>query len=394
MISEEMRRSYLDYAMSVIVARALPDARDGMKPVHRRIIYGMYENGYDSSKPYKKSARIVGDVMGKYHPHGDSSIYEAMVRMAQPFSMRVTLVDGQGNFGSIDGDGHFQPAAGGVQTLELGGISRDGYGLLSPTIYRHGDKTLLMGIVPDKLPTQTNYEMGYAHLLSLPREVNVDASGQLVQRPYSGLTAMRSQTTFAQQLTLNGSQSLAPVSGRQLELLGTFTVGTGQMGFRFLKQGDHAAQLTYDAARGTITLDLTTLARTQNDNGVYGGTYTASLPVRPAAGEQLKLHVFVDGSIADIFVSDRWAFSVRLFPTDAEAIEAEAFATEPTTATLQAWTLDAGQSADGIHDELSMDNGRWTMGNGACFDLSGRSVADLQQAKGIIIVDGKKVINR
>ena len=105
MISEEMRRSYLDYAMSVIVARALPDARDGMKPVHRRIIYGMYENGYDSTKPYKKSARIVGDVMGKYHPHGDSSIYEAMVRMAQPFSMRVTLVDGQGNFGSMDGDG-------------------------------------------------------------------------------------------------------------------------------------------------------------------------------------------------------------------------------------------------------------------------------------------------
>ena len=105
MISEEMRRSYLDYAMSVIVSRALPDARDGMKPVHRRIIYGMYENGYDHTKPYRKSARIVGDVMGKYHPHGDSSIYEAMVRMAQPISMRLTLVDGQGNFGSMDGDG-------------------------------------------------------------------------------------------------------------------------------------------------------------------------------------------------------------------------------------------------------------------------------------------------
>ena len=104
-ICEEMRRSYLDYAMSVIVSRALPDVRDGLKPVHRRILYGMYENGYDSSKPYRKSARIVGDVMGKYHPHGDSSIYEAMVRMAQPFSMRLTLVDGQGNFGSMDGDG-------------------------------------------------------------------------------------------------------------------------------------------------------------------------------------------------------------------------------------------------------------------------------------------------
>ena len=103
-ISEEMRRSYLDYAMSVIVSRALPDVRDGLKPVHRRIIYSMFENGYDYNRPFRKSARIVGDVLGKYHPHGDSSVYEAMVRMAQPFSMRVPLVDGQGNFGSMDGD--------------------------------------------------------------------------------------------------------------------------------------------------------------------------------------------------------------------------------------------------------------------------------------------------
>ena len=103
-ISEEMRRSYLDYAMSVIVSRALPDVRDGLKPVHRRIIYSMYESGYDYNKPYRKSARIVGDVMGKYHPHGDAAIYDTMVRMAQPFSMRLPLVDGQGNFGSMDGD--------------------------------------------------------------------------------------------------------------------------------------------------------------------------------------------------------------------------------------------------------------------------------------------------
>ena len=104
-ISEEMRRSYLDYAMSVIVARALPDIRDGLKPVHRRIIYTMYENGYDYNRPYRKSARIVGEVLGKYHPHGDSAVYETMVRMAQDFSMRLPLVDGQGNFGSMDGDG-------------------------------------------------------------------------------------------------------------------------------------------------------------------------------------------------------------------------------------------------------------------------------------------------
>jgi DNA gyrase subunit A len=103
-LEEEMRRSYLDYAMSVIVSRALPDARDGLKPVHRRILYAMQEAGYTSDKPYRKSARVVGEVMGKYHPHGDSAIYDAMVRMAQPFSMRVPLIDGQGNFGSVDGD--------------------------------------------------------------------------------------------------------------------------------------------------------------------------------------------------------------------------------------------------------------------------------------------------
>jgi len=103
-IEEEMRRSYLDYAMSVIVARALPDVRDGLKPVHRRILYGMKEGGNDWNRPFRKSARVVGDVMGGYHPHGDAAIYDAMVRMAQDFSMRLPLIDGQGNFGSMDGD--------------------------------------------------------------------------------------------------------------------------------------------------------------------------------------------------------------------------------------------------------------------------------------------------
>ena len=103
-LEEEMRRSYLDYAMSVIVGRALPDARDGLKPVHRRVLFGMHEQNNDWNRPFKKSARIVGDVMGKYHPHGDSAIYDTIVRMAQPFSLRHVLVDGQGNFGSVDGD--------------------------------------------------------------------------------------------------------------------------------------------------------------------------------------------------------------------------------------------------------------------------------------------------
>ncbi|MDE2220991.1 MAG: DNA gyrase subunit A, partial [Gammaproteobacteria bacterium] len=103
-LEDEMRQSYLDYAMSVIVGRALPDVRDGLKPVHRRVLHAMRELGNDYNKPYKKSARVVGDVIGKYHPHGDTAVYDTIVRMAQEFSMRYVLVDGQGNFGSVDGD--------------------------------------------------------------------------------------------------------------------------------------------------------------------------------------------------------------------------------------------------------------------------------------------------
>src|SRR5213075_2706431 len=103
-LEDEMRQSYLDYAMSVIVGRALPDVRDGLKPVHRRVLHAMRELGNDWNKAYKKSARVVGDVIGKYHPHGESAVYDTIVRMAQPFSLRYMLVDGQGNFGSVDGD--------------------------------------------------------------------------------------------------------------------------------------------------------------------------------------------------------------------------------------------------------------------------------------------------
>ena len=103
-LEREMKKSYIDYAMSVIVGRALPDVRDGLKPVHRRILYAMYEDGLTSDKPYRKSATTVGNVLGRYHPHGDASVYDAMVRMAQPFSLHYPLIDGHGNFGSVDGD--------------------------------------------------------------------------------------------------------------------------------------------------------------------------------------------------------------------------------------------------------------------------------------------------
>ena len=120
-VQDEMSSSYLSYAMSVIVSRALPDVRDGLKPVHRRIIYAMYKGGYDWSKPFRKSARIVGDVIGKYHPHGDQSVYDALVRLVQDFSMSLPLISGQGNFGSIDGD---PPAAMRYTETKLGKIAQ------------------------------------------------------------------------------------------------------------------------------------------------------------------------------------------------------------------------------------------------------------------------------
>src|SRR5512136_3291884 len=121
-IDREMQQAYLDYAMSVIVARALPDARDGLKPVQRRILYAMYDMGIRADSAYKKSARIVGEVLGKYHPHGDQAVYDSMARMAQDFSMRILLVDGQGNFGSVDGDA---PAAMRYTEARLGRMAEE-----------------------------------------------------------------------------------------------------------------------------------------------------------------------------------------------------------------------------------------------------------------------------
>src|SRR3984885_13326133 len=121
-IESEMKKSYLDYAMSVIIGRALPDVRDGLKPVHRRILFGMHEMGLTSTKPYRKCAKVVGEVLGKFHPHGDAPVYDALVRMAQGFNMRYTLVDGQGNYGSVDGD---MPAAMRYTEARLARISEE-----------------------------------------------------------------------------------------------------------------------------------------------------------------------------------------------------------------------------------------------------------------------------
>ena len=290
--------------------------------------------------------------------------------------------------GTIGADGKFTPDANGMQYLEMNGISRDGYGLLSPTIYQKDGKTLLLGIVPDKLPTETNYQMGWAHNFSLPREISIGSNGQIEQKPYSGLAAMRTTVTKEETLDLNGTLSLSPVSGRQMELLGEFTVSNGDVGFHFLKSGDRQATLGYNTDTGLLTLDLSALDRQSNDGGSYNGVYAAYLPEKVKSGEKLTLHVFVDGSIADIFVNDRWAFSVRLFPTVAGQTEAEVFATAATATRVQAWTLDAKLNTGISTIEAAAD-----LRNTGIYDLTGRRLETIPQ-KGIYIKDGKKYVAR
>ena len=269
--------------------------------------------------------------------------------------------------GTIDTDGKFTPD-GEMQYLEMGGISRDGYGLLSPSIYQKDGKTVLLGIVPDKLASEENYKMGWAHNYSLPREISIAADGSLVQKPYSGLDGMR---------------EAEGMSGRQLELLGKFTVPNGTCGFRFLKAGDKQATLSYDPATGILTLDYTTLDRVSTDNGVW----SAALPQKVAVGEKLKLHLFIDGSIADIFVNDTWAFSTRIFPTNSEATAAEAFG--DSNADIKGWVLNTSKTT-GIGAIL---NNRVQNTNYKLYDLQGRRLTSAPR-NGLYIMNGKKYVSR
>ena len=153
-IEREMKKSYLDYAMSVIIGRALPDVRDGLKPVHRRVLFAMRELKNDWNKPYKKSARVVGDVIGKYHPHGDTAVYDTIVRLAQDFSMRYPLVNGQGNFGSIDGDPPAAMRYTEVRMMRLAHHMMDDLDKETVDFFPNYDETLLEpGVLPARIPS-------------------------------------------------------------------------------------------------------------------------------------------------------------------------------------------------------------------------------------------------
>lgn len=259
--------------------------------------------------------------------------------------------------GSVNTDGTFSPDYATPRQVEL--ISRDGYGMLSPTVFNHDGKTIALGIVPDKLSGADNAGLGWAHTYSLPREWTVDADGNLWQRPYAGLKAMRSSTAYsATGIAVSGTMELAPVSGRRIELLGRFDLGTSAVGFNLFKNANGCASISYNPSTGQLTVDASTLRRKVNDSGVYNGVYSCSLPERLGAGQQLLLNVFADGSILDIFVNNRWATSIRLFPTDADADGVEVFASSGSVNVpeLHAWVLDAGAVSSGIDDVAADDD--------------------------------------
>lgn len=249
--------------------------------------------------------------------------------------------------GTINADGTFAADDLTPKTVELKGLARDGFGLLSPTICQHDGKNIVIGIVPDKLPSQANYELGYAHTYSLPREWSLDANGMLCQKPYSGLTAMREANGFSKSdFLFNGNETLTDIDGRAVELLGEFVIGEGSCGFTLLDDGNSSLKVYYDGKTGEIVVDMRGLDRRINDSGVFDGVYRSSLPTQLAKGSTLKLNVFFDHSILDIFINDTWASSVRVFANAKDTESATVFSDFPAEVKkVDAWKLTGGAGA-------------------------------------------------
>ena len=302
--------------------------------------------------------------------------------------------------GSINNAGEFVPESNFASPKNIELVAREGFGLLSPTIYKHEGKTIALGIVPDKLPSQDNWELGWAHCYSLPREWSLDADGNLRQKPYEGLAAMRSAVKFAKNdFELTEAISLTPVEGREAEILGIFKVGKAPFGFNIFKNDRATGSITYNPSLGELTLDFSNLERMVNDAGVFNGVYRCTLPEIPGEGETLKLNVFIDHSIVDIFINDRWASSVRVFPTAADANGIEAFSNGTTDVEeLKAWTLSKEGDDSGVDDVIATAPDENATVN--VYHVSGalvksnvlRTYAKDGLEPGIYIIDRKKVI--
>lgn len=301
--------------------------------------------------------------------------------------------------GTIADDGTFVADAAGQYPRNVELMSKDGYGLLSPTIYQHNGKTIALGIVPDKISTEDNCRLGWAHTYSFPREWSLSASGELIQKPYEGLRSLRSDVAYSgADEEISGVKDLSPVSGRRIELLGRFEIGDSTFGFNFFKSASGQASVSYNRSSNELMVDFTGLRRLVNDNGSYNGIYRCTLPERPEAGSEMLLNVFIDGSIVDIFVNDRWATSIRVYPSDEDADGVEAFCDGTVKAReLKAWRLDSGGGAgigsipgdEGFHS----DKVNVSAIDGTLIKHNERMAEALDGLKkGVYVVNGCKVI--
>lgn len=320
------------------------------------IIVGTKKNGVGANTLHKY-ANGVWEYVGTFMQGTDAGAcgtFNEMTNVTQMpdgrWLVTATPLDGNQGVrtiywtGTINTDGTFAPDTRSLQprTFELESTSKWGYGLLSPTIYRHGDKVIALGIVPDKLPTYHNVmKLGYAHTMSFPREISLDEDGNLLQKPFSGLADLRTEEHFtAKDTVVNGTLPLAPICGRQWEVKTKVVVGKNDFRLDFLKTSTQSAKLAYSADKGSLILTVGGISRLSNDNGSFNGTYEMILPEKCLEGDTLLLDVYFDNSILEVFVNEKWASSVRVFCQTYNADGLEIFTTgEVKFVTIDAWGL-------------------------------------------------------
>ncbi|MFR9165122.1 MAG: GH32 C-terminal domain-containing protein [Dysgonomonas sp.] len=262
--------------------------------------------------------------------------------------------------GTINADGTFNAYNNVPKKIEL--FSGHGYGLLSPSVMYHDDKVITLGIVPDKLPGEQNLRMGWAHLYSLPREWSLDLSNTLVQKPYSGLTKIRSNTEkyAVSNTSVINAIPINEVTGKAVEINTQFKISSAnKIGFTVRKSGQNGVQVYYEPATNKIVVDARSITRLWNDAGLYNGLYETVLPENMNAGDIMNLQIYIDHSIMDIFVNNKYAFSIRVFPTDNNSDQIEVFSEGSTTQFdyLNIWKLDPSlNNPNGIENERNDDS--------------------------------------
>jgi len=294
--------------------------------------------------------------------------------------------------GNINSDGTFSPTSINPSTIELEGVAKQGYGLLSPTLFDYEGKTILLGIVPDKLLPSDNYKMGYAHTYSLPREISIGANNELVQKPYSGLQSMRTSIKYtATNFDIMSEQTLSPVKGRKAELCGSFVLGSSNFGFKIFCNGNNSGKVYYSPSEHKLVVDFTGMTHLSNDTGIFNGIYKSEIPKTFKVGDVIKIDVFVDHSVLDIFINDTWATSIRVFPT-ADADGMSIFSDGITHVnSIEAFTLDEENNAlTGINSvgksdaEISFNNGGFV-----CSGLSAGDIVNVYDINGRLVTSQK-----